>query len=611
MRIRYRALVKELSTLRDDMVAREAGLAQWIDGTDASYRPSARNLAHYLALRQSDRRPLQDGLDSVGLCSLGNAESNVLAELDKVLATLHRLLDEPKPGHSRAAPTSLPTAPSLLELHTSALLGPPPHRAVRIMVTLPTEAATDPDFVQQLVESGMDIARINCAHDDAPTWRKMAANVRRAAIQVGHSVRILMDLAGPKLRTGAIAAGPAVLKLRPRKDAYGIVIANAIVGLRPAGSTTPLDGVSTHMGVHAKWLQHLRPGDHLDFTDASGSTRTLCVIQIGSGGAVAECSQTTYLTPHTRVKRRRRGPGRRTTPLADMPHIEAVIGLVRGSSLRLVREQARKNTNGSPSVASVTCTLPQVFEQVRVGERIWFDDGRIGGVIRRIAPQYLEVDITQARDGGEKLYGDKGINLPDSQLNLPALTDKDIEDLGVVAQLADLVGLSFVQRPEDIECLHKHLIGLERANMGILLKIETRRGFERLPELLLSAMKSASAGIMIARGDLAVECGFERLAEVQEEILWAAEAAHMPVIWATQVLDTLAKTGRPTRAEITDAAMGERAECVMLNKGPYIRDAMFTLNDILIRMQPHQTKRQPRLRALHAWMTTPAPSRSM
>ena len=79
------------------------------------------------------------------------------------------------------------------------------------------------------------------------------------------------------------------------------------------------------------------------------------------------------------------------------------------------------------------------------------------------------------------------------------------------------------------------------------------------------------AGVMVARGDLGVELGFERMAEVQEEILWLAEAAHLPVIWATQVLETLTKTGTPTRGEVTDAAMSARAECVMLNKGPFVR----------------------------------------
>ena len=104
---------------------------------------------------------------------------------------------------------------------------------------------------------------------------------------------------------------------------------------------------------------------------------------------------------------------------------------------------------------------------------------------------------------------------------------------------------------------------------------------------------------MIARGDLAVECGYERLAEVQEEILWICEAAHLPVIWATQVLQSLAKKSQPSRAEITDAAMGERAECVMLNKGPHIVAAVCVLDNILRRMQAHQSKKSSRLRRLH------------
>ena len=132
----------------------------------------------------------------------------------------------------------------------------------------------------------------------------------------------------------------------------------------------------------------------------------------------------------------------------------------------------------------------------------------------------------------------------------------------------------------------------------MVLKIETRRGFENLPAILLEALKSPACGVMIARGDLAAECGFERMAELQEEILWICESAHVPVVWATQVLEGLTKRGHATRAEITDAAMGQSAECVMLNKGPYVADALQTLNDILQRMQDHQTKKRSMLRKL-------------
>jgi pyruvate kinase len=105
--------------------------------------------------------------------------------------------------------------------------------------------------------------------------------------------------------------------------------------------------------------------------------------------------------------------------------------------------------------------------------------------------------------------------------------------------------------------------------------------------------------VMVARGDLGVEVGFERLAEVQEEILWLCEAAHVPVIWATQVLESLAKGGMPSRAEVTDAAMGSRAECVMLNKGPFILQTMRFLCDVLNRMEAHQKKKTAMLRKLN------------
>jgi pyruvate kinase len=117
-----------------------------------------------------------------------------------------------------------------------------------------------------------------------------------------------------------------------------------------------------------------------------------------------------------------------------------------------------------------------------------------------------------------------------------------------------------------------------------VLKIETRRGFEQLPQLLLAAMRYKQVGLMIARGNLAIECGYERLAEVQEEMLWLSEVAHLPVIWATQVLDQLTRTGQPSRAEITDAAISGPAESVMLNKGPHVVEVVRALGDILERM---------------------------
>lgn len=602
------SLIDELRSLREAMLAHEGTLAPWLNRVDPGFRASARNLAHYLALRKGDRRPLQENLAQVGVSSLGGAESNVLANLDKVLSILHRLTGQPWQTHSKDLAAGPERSGKLLERHTAELLGAPPAgRTVRIMVTLPSEAAVDFGLVRGLTVSGMDIARINCAHDGPTEWKAMAANVRRAAKAVGRPVRIMMDLGGPKLRTGFIPAGPAVLKLRPQRDELGRILVPGRIGMRAAGATMPVVGATAHVGVDTDWLAAIAPGDYLDLTDARGARRSLLVIHRDAEGALAECERTVYLLPETRLKRRRKGAGARTTGLTDLPTRPGFLSLKHGSTLRLSREgnslpvPIKRGKQWREPVPAIACTLPEVFGQVSVGERIWFDDGRIGGVIRHVDRAWLEVEITHARENGEKLAGDKGINLPDSRLELPALTEKDIADLAVVAKEADLVGLSFVHSASDVEILREHLRALGAPDLGIVLKIETRRGFENLPELLFSAMVGKAAGVMIARGDLAVECGYERLAEVQEEILWAAEGAHMPVIWATQVLETLAKTGLPSRAEITDAAMGERAECVMLNKGPHITDAMRTLDDILRRMQSHQIKKRPLLRALSAW----------
>jgi pyruvate kinase len=209
------------------------------------------------------------------------------------------------------------------------------------------------------------------------------------------------------------------------------------------------------------------------------------------------------------------------------------------------------------------------------------------------------VEVSHAKEGGAKLKSDKGINLPESNLQISGLTEKDRQDLDFIAGKADIVNLSFVNEVQDIVDLHRELDRRDAGDTGIILKIETMRAFKNLPALLLTAMNRKRVGVMVARGDLAIEVGWRHLAQIQEEILWICEAAHIPVIWATQVLETLAKKGLPSRAEITDAAMAQRAECVMLNKGPHIVEAIRMLDDIMFSMQNYHDKQAPKLPLLN------------
>jgi len=480
------------------------------------------------------------------------------------------------------------------------------------MVTMPSEAADDYDLVRDLVSEGMDCMRINCAHDGFEEWDRMIWNLRRARKETGRECQILMDLPGPKLRTGPIRPGPQVTVWRPHRDSFGKVTAPARIWLTPLGSAeAPPAQADACLPVTPEWISRLLPGDVVRFFDARGASRRFTVTGRAGDCRWAESYKTSYLNPGTilQVEERADQSSSETMNLGEgkvggiAPRAELII-LKEGDTLILTRglvpgRPAALDAAGKViAPARIGITLPEIFRDVRANESIWIDDGKIGGTLASVKADEIEVEIVHTRPGGDRLMADKGINLPDSNLKLPALTQCDLEYLEYIAEHADLVGYSFVRRASDVYELQRRLDGFGTRKPGIVLKIETRTAFERLPELLLAAMRSPAAGVMIARGDLAVECGYERLAEVQEEILWICEAAHVPVIWATQVLEHLAKGGVPSRAEITDAAMGERAECVMLNKGPYVVEAVRALDDILRRMQDHQAKKRSTLRSL-------------
>jgi pyruvate kinase len=591
-----------LDDLLECLSAAESTWSEWLAAVDPGYRASARNVVHYWAIRQEDLRELQSRLAAFGLSSLGRSESHVEASLRVVRSAVAAILED---NWNPPAPAAVGAAEGreLLRGRSAALLGPTPaDRETRIMVTLPSEAATNPDLIHGLVERGMNLARINCAHDDPTAWRAMAEHVRQASAVAGRSCLVAMDLAGPKLRTGPIQPGPRVVKLRPSRDTLGNVSAPAHAWLTAADNPAPAPepGMAT-LPVPGDWLCRRQPGDVLSLYDTRGAKRHLTLTQNAlATGFVVTTDKTAYLATGTILSVDGEDD---PTKLGLLPELEQSLVLRPGDALDVTRDCSPAAADPE-EVARIGCTLPEVFDHARVGEKVYFDDGRIGGEIVAVCPDILRVRVDHAATTGSKLRAAKGINVPDTSLPVAALTDKDISDLATAVEIADLVEMSFVQDPSDVLQLHDALTRLGGDRLGVVLKIETRRAFERLPQLLLTAMRRPRVGVMIARGDLAVEVGYERLAELQEEILWLCEAAHLPVIWATQVLEQLAKSGLPSRAEISDAAMGERAECVMLNKGPHIDEAVVVLDDILCRMAEHHYKKNALLRQLHSWRPT-------
>jgi pyruvate kinase len=447
-----------------------------------AYRPSAKNLARYLALRRHDLSDLQPTLSALGLSSLGRCESHVMANLDAVAAALSRICGVGAESFPAADVWS--EGERFLAAQRRALFGRGDNSAA-IMVTLPSEAASDAALVETFVAAGLNCARINCAHDDARAWAAMVRHVRRAAKKLGRDCKILMDLPGPKCRIETL---------------------------------WPKNPERVHVG---------------------------------------DCFR-----------------------LAVAP-VEAGLG-------------------GMPVV---TVGFPDVVARLPLQARVWIDDGKIRGRVVGLEGTDRIVEVAGARAKGERLRLEKGVNFPGTPLDLPALSADDLAALPAVAKHADIVGFSFVQRPADIVDLDRAIESVrpDRSAMPLVLKIETPEAVRNLPSLIVQAAGTRPTAVMIARGDLAVELGYVRMAEIQEEILWLCEAARIPVVWATQVLDDLVKEGLPSRAETTDAAMAQRAECVMLNKGPHVVEAIRFLSDVIGKMSRHQSKKTSLLGALHSW----------
>jgi len=479
------SLLNDVVALRTEIAAGGTALYRtWRGRIDRSaFAPSALNFAHYLVMRRIDLRDLQRRLMVLGLSSLGRSEGHVLTTLDTIAWALTRLS-----GSELRRPPSerrFFRGERKLRANTVELFGPEHKgRAGRIMVTLGKEAAEDPAFIAGLARHGVDVVRINCGHDNADAWLRMVENTHAAARI--RPLRVLMDIAGPKVRMKEVLAPPD--------------------------------------------RQRLLVGDKLLLCRSVDVWRT-------------------------------------DTPFQS------------------------------------TCAPSGVLDRLKVGDVVSIDDGKLRGSIFAQEHGGFAVTLTEGRIKGVKIKPGRGLNFPTVDLNLDPLTEKDRRDLDFVARHADLVGFSFVQNADQVAELQKELAARrpDWQRLGMVAKIETPAAIFNLPEIIVQAAGHQPLAVMIARGDLSVEMGFERVAEMQEEILWLCEAAQVPAIWATQVLDGLMREGLPSRSEMTDVAMAVQAECVMLNKGPHLTAGVGALDRLLRRMGENRTKKTPTLRALRSW----------
>jgi len=433
---------------------------------------AAKNLVHYLTLRNEDIRELQYSLHICGLSALASSESHIHRQLQSIL---QRLGKNYLPGEIDVCTYEF--GMKQIDQKSAILFGDKNDKVIPyIMVTFDSSFAENYELIKSLLQSGMNVARINCAHDDEPVWSVMVHYLQKACQETGLSCKLYMDLAGPKIRAKLINKG------------------------RKKGKVNVEDG-----GLI--WLSE----DHKDFEKN-----------------------------------------------------DIVI---------------------SPGVAGIVSMLKK-------GERVYIDDGMIKCIVETVKKDRVSIRIVRISSAKQQIKSNKGINFPDSEISISPLTSFDLDCLPFICKHADIVGYSFVRSHTDLQLLQDKLKVLCLPPPHIIIKIETPESVKNLPKLLFQGMQQKVFGVMIARGDLAVEIGFERTGEIQDEILWICEAAHVPVVWATQVLETLNKSGVATRSEITDAGHAAMAECVMINKGDHTLKVIETLRNILHRISGHHIKKR-------------------
>ena len=515
-------IIEAIDSVIDKIFEFEHKYRSELDNVHPKYVHSARNLVHYLAMRTFDVNIVQEKLDDIGIPNSSGSQNNVLFGLLNLRTIINSLLKYETPNDEENYLNNKEVK-RIFDQNSKALFGNiKSKRKTAIMVTQPTHAAIDKPLSKSLLKQGMDCARINCAHDDEVIWKKIIDNIR----ELESDCKIMMDLGGPKLRTGKMKPGPKVIHIKPKKNKLGQVITPAKIWIAPYGIIPP-EGKEADViiPVNKKWLRKTRKGSYIIFRDSREKKCKIYIDEKEDNGRWASCSDSAFVTTGTLLNEfLEKKSSSEIHSVHELLPLEEVILLYEGNLLRLDKkpilgEPTVYDDNGNAiEIAHISCTLPEAFNYVKAEEQIYFNDGKIEGVIREVHSDHLIVEITNTKKFGGKLKADKGINLPVSKIGISGLTEKDKKDLKFIVKYADAINFSFVNNKQDVEDLLNEL-NILKAELGIILKIETQESYRNLPSILLKAMENYPVGVMIARGDLAIETGWKNFAIIQEEIL--------------------------------------------------------------------------------------------
>ncbi len=581
---------QEIDSIRDELLrARDE-----IEPDHPRYK-SLLNFKQYLTLRSKDRTKLQETLSLLSLSSLGRSYAHVAGSIDTLYDQICSSLCRDELSAEEMASfhhLTIPEAIGLSFKNSKALFGGKVSKklskqSTAIMLTLPSHSVDNKgELIHNLADSGINVFRINTAHDSQAIWKAMADVIATINEQreENNKIKIFADLAGPKIRTGKIRRLDLPVVIGSNKYEKDVHIFSGKMITTRAETIDPQTRkkIPARIAVGKKFFKKLHKESSFRVVDSNKKKALITISEIHDGYITGVINKRVYLNESAKL--------RHNHHQGSILNIEKQIDPIRlfKGDLLVITERDMEgrsvlfdeNKNVLKS-ALISCSFHGIISYIKIGAQVFIDDGKIGLKVIDKSDHSIICKVTFAKVNGKLLKEEKGINFPDTYIKTAALTKRDRENMLAVIGFADHLSISFCQNAKDVRDLQKLLTQNGCDDIGIIAKIETKQAIANMPEILEQLLACKKSGVMIARGDLAIEVGFKNMGSIQEALLDICSAAHMPVIWATQVLENQMKTNLPSRAEVTDAAMGGRAECVMLNKGAFATDTIGILKHIL------------------------------
>lgn len=572
------------------------------------------NLKHYLHLRSKDHTMLQEKLFFLGLSSLGRSYAHIFASINNIYEQLTSSLNKEQiftNSHAthnyiniqEALDTASNNAKELFGKKTGSFFS---RQHTAVMVTLPSNAAESNGLlIRQLADVGVNVFRINTAHDAPSVWKSMADIIQDINInkEEDEKIKIFVDLAGPKIRTGKIRTIDIPLKIGSNKEQKELVLTCSNDGTTgEILDSSTLKKIPAQITVEKSFFNKIAKNDKIKVFGFEDQKAHIIVKEVNNDFIQGYIDKKIYIDNNTEFIHEKY-----KSKVKNFQHQTEPIRLFIGDHLVITEKEVlgraaiRNDKNEVTSPALIRCIAKNILFYVLVGDKVFIDDGKIALEVLEKNDDTITCKVLSAKSSGTLLKEEKGINFPDTYVETSAITATDEANVLHVLPYADSLSISFCQNADDVKKIQTILYEHGRDDIGIIAKIETKIAITNMPNILQQLLESKKYGVMIARGDLAIEVGFEKMAYVQEALLDICDAAHVPVIWATQVLESKMKNNLPSRAEVTDAAMSGRAECVMLNKGAFAIDTIDVLKRILDDMHSISKKNRQLLKKEPLW----------